>query len=74
MTHPRHAICNGTAAERQRRYRERVRDGVQVVVCEVDQAAIEGLIAARVLEPELASNSDCLANALIRLAKKKCYA
>jgi hypothetical protein len=54
-----------TPAERQRRYRERLRDGRRVVPLEVDQAIIEdALVRRRLLRREDADNPKKVAAAL----------
>jgi len=56
-------------AARQKRWRQRQKNGVRVYPVEIDQAVIEGLLTKRFLKPEHAQNRNAVAAALVKLAK-----
>ena len=56
-------------AERMRRYRERQKDGRQVVPVEVDQEMVEMLLANRVLKREDCGDPNAIGRAISALAK-----
>ena len=58
-----------TTAERQRRYRTRQKDGVQIVPVAVDQGVIEGLVASGNLDSEDAGDRAKIEAALLRKAR-----
>ena len=58
-----------TTVERQRRYRTRQKDGVQIVPVAVDQGVIEGLVASGNLDSEDAGDRAKIEAALLRQAR-----
>ena len=58
------------AAERQRRYRERLRRGAQVITVEVDNELFEVLIDRGFLRPYDEDSPECIARALVDAARK----
>lgn len=61
-------ISPTSAAERQRRYRQRQRDGVQVVPVEVDHALVQKLIDSGWVSEAEAVDPERLADAVARAA------
>jgi len=57
-------------AIRMRRYRQRQRDGVQVVTVEVNQDMIETLLITRQLDRDVAGDPQAISQAIKRLMKK----
>ncbi len=56
------------AGERSKRYRARLKGGVQVVTVEADGALIEALLAKRLIARDAVSDREAIAAALRRLA------
>ena len=59
-----------SGAERQRRWRERQRRGVQVVAVEIDQETVERLLARRLIRVEELGNPKRISAALARMARE----
>lgn len=53
-----------SAIERKRRYRDRVRRGIQIVAVEVDQNMVERLLQLRLITVEEMADKDRLAAAI----------
>jgi uncharacterized protein (DUF427 family) len=59
-----------TAAERQRRHRKRLRDGLELFAGEIDHDTIDRLIDAEVIKDDGALNSRQLGEAVLRAARQ----
>ncbi len=58
-------------AERQKLYRERKKDGCQIVPLAVDQGVVEGLVASGDLDREDMGDTEKIAAALLRNARRQ---
>tara|TARA_R110002111_G_scaffold61697_6_gene102459 strand:- start:579 stop:755 length:177 start_codon:yes stop_codon:yes gene_type:complete len=57
-----------------RRHRERQRKGIQVVPVEVDQEAVDNLVAVGLLNPKDVGDAQAASVAIMKAAKKIRYA
>ena len=57
---------DSTAADRQKRYRERQRASVAIVPIPVDEAMVEQLIADRHLSPEESENRQSIGQSIVK--------
>jgi hypothetical protein len=63
-------MTDRTAAERQRRRRERLRDGLELFAGEIDHDTIEWLIDAEVIKGDDALNPRQLGKAMLRAVRQ----
>jgi len=59
-----------SSAERQRLFRARRKQGIQMVTIEVDQEVIERLLAKRLLDSRDAGNLEAIARSVTRALKE----